>query len=144
MRLFDTHAHIGLINEDPIEQLIIVQEAEQEDVQKIINISNNLRDFFRKTARRRVAKDRTNSLGGKVFEAPVALIGKQVKLLFHDEEPDRVEITVQGKSFGMATPVKLNVNCRVKRDKYRHIELQTPRTTRHYTGGSLWGKGEDS
>ena len=46
MRLFDTHAHIGLINEDPIEQLIIVQEAEQEDVRKIINISNNLRDFF--------------------------------------------------------------------------------------------------
>jgi TatD DNase family protein len=46
MRLFDTHAHIGLINEDPIEQLIIVQEAKQEDLVGIVSISNNLRDFF--------------------------------------------------------------------------------------------------
>jgi len=46
MKLFDTHAHIGLINEDPIEQLIIAQEAEQENVERIVNISNNLRDFF--------------------------------------------------------------------------------------------------
>ena len=46
MRLFDTHAHIGLINEDPIEQLIIVQQAKQEQVEKIMSITNNLRDFF--------------------------------------------------------------------------------------------------
>jgi len=104
----------------------------------------NLRDYFRKTVRRRVAKDRTISLGGKVFEAPVALIGKQVELLYHDEEPDRIEIMVQGKTFGMAIPVNLNVNCRVKRDKYRNIEINTSGTPAHYAGGSLWGKGEDS
>jgi TatD DNase family protein len=46
MRLFDTHAHIGLINEDPIEQLILVQEAKQENVVGIVSISNNLKDFF--------------------------------------------------------------------------------------------------
>ena len=46
MRLFDTHAHIGLITEDPIEQLLIVQEARQEGVQGIVTISNNLRDFY--------------------------------------------------------------------------------------------------
>ncbi|MBN1698913.1 MAG: TatD family hydrolase [Spirochaetales bacterium] len=46
MKFFDTHAHIGLINEDPIEQLIIVQEAKQENVDGIVSISNNLRDFF--------------------------------------------------------------------------------------------------
>ncbi len=46
MQLFDTHAHIGLINEDPIEQLIIVQEAKQEELVGIVSISNNLRDFF--------------------------------------------------------------------------------------------------
>jgi TatD DNase family protein len=46
MRLFDSHAHIGLINEDPIEQLIIVKEAKQESVQGIVSICNNLRDFF--------------------------------------------------------------------------------------------------
>lgn len=46
MKLFDTHAHIGLINEDPIDQLIIVQEANQEGVQHIVSICNNLNDFF--------------------------------------------------------------------------------------------------
>ena len=46
MRFFDTHAHIGLINEDPIDQLIIAQEAKQENVEKIVSISNNLMDFF--------------------------------------------------------------------------------------------------
>jgi TatD DNase family protein len=46
MKFFDTHAHIGLINEDPIDQLIIVSEARQAGVQHIISICNNLQDFF--------------------------------------------------------------------------------------------------
>src|SRR6056297_3047694 len=46
MQLFDTHAHIGLINEDPIEQLLIVQEAKQSDVKHIMSICNSLYDFF--------------------------------------------------------------------------------------------------
>jgi len=46
MRLFDTHAHIGLIDEDPIEQLIVVQEARHEKIDGIISICNNVRDFF--------------------------------------------------------------------------------------------------
>lgn len=45
MKLFDTHAHIGLIHEDPIEQLIITQEARQSDVEHIISICNSLADF---------------------------------------------------------------------------------------------------
>jgi TatD DNase family protein len=46
MKFFDTHAHIGLIHEDPIEQLIISQEARQENVSHIISVTNNLQDFF--------------------------------------------------------------------------------------------------
>jgi TatD DNase family protein len=46
MHYFDTHAHIGLINEDPIEQLIIVQEAKQAGIERIVSICNNLHDFF--------------------------------------------------------------------------------------------------
>ena len=45
MKLFDTHAHIGLIHEDPIEQLIITQEARQADVAHIVSICNSLADF---------------------------------------------------------------------------------------------------
>ncbi|MFP4152890.1 MAG: hydrolase TatD, partial [Alkalispirochaeta sp.] len=40
MRLFDTHAHIGLIDEDPIEQLIIAQEARHEQITGILSICN--------------------------------------------------------------------------------------------------------
>ena len=29
MQYFDTHAHIGLIYDDPIEQLRVIQEAKQ-------------------------------------------------------------------------------------------------------------------
>jgi TatD DNase family protein len=46
MKFFDTHAHIGLIHEDPIEQLIITQEAKQRGVDGILSICNNLYDFF--------------------------------------------------------------------------------------------------
>lgn len=46
MRLFDTHAHIGLIDEDPIEQLIVAQEARHEQINGILSICNNVRDFF--------------------------------------------------------------------------------------------------
>ena len=46
MKFFDTHAHIGLINEDPIEQLIIIQEAKHEKVEHIVSICNSLHDFF--------------------------------------------------------------------------------------------------
>lgn len=46
MKLFDTHAHIGLIHDDPIEQLIITKEAKQAGVAHVISICNNLQDFF--------------------------------------------------------------------------------------------------
>jgi transposase InsO family protein len=101
---------------------------------------NNLKDYFRKTVRRRVAKDRTISLDGRIFEAPVSLIGRQVALMYHEEESERVEIMVGKVSFGMATPVNLHVNCRVKRDKWRNVELQPAEESEIYQSGSLWGK----
>lgn len=45
MQYFDTHAHIGLIYDDPIEQLIVTQEAKQAGVSRIISICNSLQDF---------------------------------------------------------------------------------------------------
>ncbi|MDR2606770.1 MAG: TatD family hydrolase [Treponema sp.] len=45
MQYFDTHAHLGLIVDDPIEQLIVVQEARQAQVSRIISICNSLHDF---------------------------------------------------------------------------------------------------
>ncbi|GHU72727.1 TatD family hydrolase [Spirochaetia bacterium] len=45
MQYFDTHAHLGLIVDDPIEQLIVVQEARQASVTRIVSICNSLHDF---------------------------------------------------------------------------------------------------
>ena len=42
MKFFDTHAHIGLIYDDPIEQLRVVQQAKQAGVQRIVSINNSL------------------------------------------------------------------------------------------------------
>jgi TatD DNase family protein len=47
MQYFDTHAHIGLICEDPIEQLIVIQEARQTQVARIVSICNSLHDFVK-------------------------------------------------------------------------------------------------
>ncbi|MDL2229274.1 TatD family hydrolase [Treponema sp. OttesenSCG-928-L16] len=47
MQYFDTHAHIGLIYDDPIEQLIVIQEARQALVARIVSICNSLHDFSR-------------------------------------------------------------------------------------------------
>ncbi len=57
MNFFDTHAHIGLIHEDQIEQLLIVKQAQRAGVKHIVSICNSLPDFDRvytnlKTAKR--------------------------------------------------------------------------------------------
>lgn len=45
MQYFDTHAHIGLIFDDPIEQLLVCQQAKQAGVLRIVSICNSLIDF---------------------------------------------------------------------------------------------------
>ena len=45
MKLFDTHAHIGLIYVDPIEQLRVIQQAKLAGVARIMSINNSLMDF---------------------------------------------------------------------------------------------------
>jgi TatD DNase family protein len=47
MQYFDTHAHLGLIVDDPIEQLIVIQEANQASVNRVVSICNSLHDFAR-------------------------------------------------------------------------------------------------
>jgi hypothetical protein len=96
----------------------------------------NLKDYFRKVARRTVSKDRSVTLNGRLYEAPVALISKRVELLYHDSEPDKVEVKYQNKSFGMIRSVDLHVNCRVKRDKNNNPQIESD-SSRKYLGGKL-------
>jgi len=99
---------------------------------------SDLKDYFRKVARRKVNKDRTITLNGRLFEGPIPLIGKRVELLYHESEPENVEVKYQNKSFGMIWPVNLTVNYRVKRDKNNNPQLHAPNRTISYRGGKLW------
>lgn len=101
------------------------------------NAPVNLKDYFRKVARRTIGKDRTITLNGRLYEGPVALIGKRVELLYHDTEPEKVEVKYQNKNFGLIRPVDIHVNCRVKRDKNNNPQ---PVGDHHgtYRGGTLF------
>jgi len=97
----------------------------------------DLEDHFRKTARRTVAKDRTIALAGKLYEAPVELIGKQVSLLYHEHDPARVEIVFAGKTCGFISLVDVHVNYRVKRNN-GVTEIEAGNNPGRYGGGALF------
>jgi len=80
----------------------------------------NLKDYFRKVARRKVNKDRTITLNGRLFEGPIPLIGKRVELLYHESEPENVEVKYQNQSFDNNPQI--------------HVDNHTP----SYRGGKLW------
>jgi hypothetical protein len=87
-------------------------------------------------ARRRVSKDRTITLDGNLFEAPVKLIGRRVDLLYHKDSPKKVEVHWQQKSYGYLSAVDLNINCRVKRDKNNQARISSE--SHSPTGGKIW------
>ncbi len=104
----------------------------------------NLKDHFRKVALRKVSGDRTITLDGRIYEAPVALIGKRVELLYHQSDVETIEVRYKNKSYGMLRPVDLAVNYRVKRDKNNNAQIHDTNATRSYQGGKLWSsKGRD-
>jgi transposase InsO family protein len=94
-----------------------------DNIECVRSAPENLRDHFRKVARRRVNKDRSVVLDRRLYEAPVALIGKQVVLLYHDEDRDTIEVRWKDQSYGLLVRVDVNVNCRVRRDKNSNIAL---------------------
>jgi putative transposase len=98
---------------------------------------DNLMDYFRKVARRKVAKDRSITFEGKLYEAPVTLIGKQVELLYHDNDPDNIEIKWNNESYGIVRPVDVHVNCRVKRDENNKNDVIITTDGSGYKGGGL-------
>lgn len=101
------------------------------------NPPDNLRDHFRTVVRRTVGKDRTVTINGRLFEAPVRLIGKRIDLLFHKDQPQQVEARFQNQTYGMLRPVDLAVNCRVKRDRNRNTQISAQQTEPP-KGGKIW------
>jgi putative transposase len=108
----------------------------------------NLRDYFRLPARRKVGKDRTVTLNGKLYEAPVGLIGKSVTLLYDLKDSQRVEILLEEESQGFLTPLNAGINSRVRRSSGRQtaelVPALPPTTAATYKSGSLFQKGTPS
>lgn len=100
-----------------------------------------LADYFRVRIIRKVDKDRTVSLGGRLYEAPVHLIGKMVTLLYHEHDPSRVEVFFNNTSSGMLVPLDVNVNCRVRRHRVLEL-LPDDKDRTKCEGGELFGRGE--
>lgn len=104
----------------------------------------DLRDYFRIPVTRKVDKNRTVSLNGRLFEAPVGLIGRTVTLLYHKQDPVRVEVIYADRSHGFLVPLNAGINSRVRRtaNETMDLELDAPASRRpSYRGGSLFGEG---
>ncbi len=107
----------------------------------------DLRDYFRTAVRRKVDKDRTVSLYGKIYEAPLGLIGKMVSLLFHEQDLSRIEVLFDEASQGFLLPLNAAINSRVRRTARQQTELtpEAPSATKPaYHGGSLFESGKSS
>lgn len=115
----------------------------------------NLIDYFRNTVLRKVDKDRTVSLDGRLYEAPLGLIGKTVQLKYHNSEPERIEVLLEENSYGFLSPLNPQVNSRVRRITGTDTELvpdeessknkqdRAPSDER-YRGGKLFGQERSS
>lgn len=106
----------------------------------------NLKEHFRKREQRRISNDRTLTLNGRLYEGPIVLIGKRVDVLYHINEPERIEIVFQGMTYGFHQPVNMHVNCRVRRTRDNQAELDpvgqnsATRIEVKYQGGRLFRK----
>ena len=76
-----------------------------------------MREHFRIAVRRHVAKDRTVSLHGKLFEALTGVIGQTVTLLYHRADPQRIEVICDERSWGFLVTLDVNsVACAARSD----------------------------
>jgi len=99
---------------------------------------DNLKDHFRVLSLRKVAKDRTVTLNGRIYEAPVVLIGKRIELLYHQSDLETIEVRYKSNSYGMLRPLNLAINSRVKRDKNNNPQIHSTDPNKSYQGGKLW------
>jgi len=92
-------------------------------VQLLRSAPKDLREHFRTVVRRKVDKDRSISLEGRSYEAPVGLIGQTVSLLYHPNDPSRIEVFLEGRSWGFLDLLNPQVNSRVRRLSGQHTQL---------------------
>ena len=104
--------HRGLDGKTPLEQWAL----KGEDV-RFVGRSVDLDDLFLFEAKRRVAKDRTVSLNGRLYEVDALLVGETVVLRFDPSaSPARkIEVTHDGQAAGYATRLDAYANSAIRR-----------------------------
>ena len=90
MQLFDTHAHIGLLQDDKMEQLLAVQLAKVKSVKHVVSICNSLSDFERTYANLESADSVYHAVG--VSPTEVANPGKdwEERVITHAQQKKRI------------------------------------------------------
>jgi len=106
--------HRGLDEETPLDRW-----AKRADEVKYLDGKVDLDDFFLTEARRKVAKDRTVSLAGLVYEVDASLVGETVTLRYEagPAQPRTVQVWHDGAKVHDAKVVDVYANCFVKRDR---------------------------
>ena len=119
--------HRGLDGETPLDRW-----AQRADEVKYLDGKEDLDDFFLTEARRKVAKDRTVSLDGLVYEVDASLVGETVMLRFEASltQPRTVQVWHDGRKVHDAKVVDVYANCFVKRDRPSNgLSASTPPET---------------
>ena len=89
----------------------------------------DLDDLFLFEAKRRVMKDRTVSLHGRLYEVDAVLVGQTVILRYDPHAPPSrpIEVVHDGKGAGQATRLDAYANTTVKRDRPSwQLQCDTP------------------
>jgi putative transposase len=104
--------HKGLGGETPLDRW-----AQICDEVRLPEPGLDLAELFLFEEKRKVARDRTVSLRGALYEVDAILVGQTVTLRFDPTRPERkVEVWHVGRKVGAAKPVDAYANCFVKRD----------------------------
>lgn len=104
--------HKGLDGETPLDRW-----AQVSDEVRLPEPGGDLGALFLFEEKRKVARDRTVSLRGVLYEVDAVLVGQTVTLRFDPTQPGRpVEVWHDGRKVEVAKKVDAYANCFVKRD----------------------------
>ena len=116
--------HRGIEGRTPLEQWALASAAV-----RYPDATFDLDEIFLFEARRRVHKDRTVSLNGRLYEVDPLLVGQRVILRYDPEAPPTrpLDVVHDGKPAGKATRLDAYANTAVKRGyPSRQIEADDP------------------
>ena len=116
--------HRGIEGRTPLEQWALASAAV-----RYPDATLDLDDIFLFEARRRVHKDRTVSLNGRLYEVDPLLVGQRVILRYDPDAPPTrpLDVVHDGKPAGKATRLDAYANTAVKRGHHsRQVEADDP------------------